>query len=93
MQGQPFWRATICRLFSINGGNLLELWITYDGATETMQNFAIKCLKEIYVKELELNNLLESFNLPAGDDVTEDDLKSTQFADAIQKAQENATHL
>ena len=64
-----------------------------DGATETIQNFAITCLKEIYVKELELNNLLESFNLPAGDDVTEDDLKSTQFADAIQKAQENATHL
>ena len=77
MQGQPFWRATICRLFSINGGNLLELWITYDGATETMQNFAIKCLKEIYVKEL--NNLSESFSLPARGDVTEDDLKSTQF--------------
>ena len=77
MQGQPFWRATICRLFSINGGNLLELWITYDGATETMQNFAIKCLKEIYVKEL--NNLSESFSSPARGDVTEDDLKSTQF--------------
>jgi hypothetical protein len=62
-----------------------------EGATETMQKFAITCLEEIYVKEL--NNLSESFSSPAGDDVTEDDLKSTQFVDAIQKAQENAPHL
>ena len=62
-----------------------------DGATETMQKFAIMCLEEIYVKEL--NNLSESFISPAGDDVTEDDLRSTQFVDAMQKAQENAPHL
>ena len=62
-----------------------------DGATETMQNFAKTCLEELYIREL--NNLSESFSSPAGDDVTEDDLKSTQFEDAIQKAQEKAPHL
>ena len=64
-----------------------------DGATETMQNFALTCLKEIYVKELD--NLSESFSSPSGDDsdVTEEDLKSTHFVDAIQKAQEKAPHL
>ena len=35
-----------------------------DGATETMQNFALTCLKEIYVKELD--NLSESFSSPSG---------------------------
>ena len=62
-----------------------------DGATETMRNFAITCVEEIYVKEL--SNLSESFSSPAGDDITEDDLKSTQFGDAIRNAQENAPHL
>ena len=61
-----------------------------NGTTETMQNFASTCLKEIYVKELD--NLSESFSSPAGD-VTEEDLKSTHFVDAIQKAQEKAPHL
>ena len=62
-----------------------------DGATETMKNFALTCLEEIYVKEL--NNLSESFSSPAGDDVTEEDLKSNHFVDAIQKTQEKAPHL
>lgn len=62
-----------------------------DGATETMWNFAIACVEEIYVKEL--SNLSDSFSSPAGDDVTEDDLKSTQFGDAIRNAQENVPHL
>jgi hypothetical protein len=62
-----------------------------DGATETMQNFALTCLGELYVKELD--NLSESFSSPAGDDISEEDLKSTHFVDAIQNAREKAPHL
>ena len=64
-----------------------------DGATEIMQKFASTCLEEIYMYVKELNNLSESFSSPAGDDITEEDLKSTNFVDAIQKAQEKAPNL
>ena len=47
-----------------------------DGAAETMHNFVITYVEEIYVKELS-NLSAESFSSPTGDDVTEEDLKST----------------
>ena len=46
------------------------------GAVETMRNFAITCIEIIYVKELS-NLSAESFSSSTGDDVTEEDLKST----------------
>ena len=41
-----------------------------------MHNFAITCVEEIYVKELS-NLSAESFSSSTGDDVMEEDLKST----------------
>ena len=46
-----------------------------DGAAETMRNFAITCVEEIYFEELS-NLSAESFSISTGDDVTEEDWRA-----------------